>query len=74
MGRKTFGYITIKTYGGNPGDKTLGLHFKAKDPETAKFATAFINALAHGEDVDITAFTYKKLKNGKTRITITAPR
>jgi hypothetical protein len=74
MERKAFGYITTKTYGGKSGDKTFGIHFKAEDLETVKFATSLIKALAHGEDIDITAFTYKKLRNGKTRITITSPK
>lgn len=74
MGRKTFGYITAKTYGGDLGEKTLGIHFKAGDLEAIKLAASIMNALVHGEGIDITVFKYKKLSNGKTRITVTAPK
>ena len=74
MKRKSFSYVTTKVYGGKPGDKTVGIHFdKSEKSEVIKFARSILQAIEYGKGVDITAFTYKKLKNGKTSITVTAP-
>jgi len=71
--RKSFDYITTKVYGGKPEDKTLGIHFKAGDAQAVKMARAILQAIEYGNDIDITVFTYKLLKDGCVRITITSP-
>ena len=38
-----------------------------------KFSRAILQAVEHGKGVDITVYKYKPLKDGSTRITVTAP-
>ena len=71
--RKNFGYITTKVYGGKVDDKTVGIHFKASDKQAIKMARAILQAVEYGNSIDITIFTYKPLKDGTVRITVTAP-
>ena len=72
--RKTFGYITTKVYGGKADDKTVGIHLKAGDKQALKMVRAILQAIEYGKDIDITIFTYKPLKDGTVRITITSPK
>jgi len=72
--RKNFGYLTTKVYGGKAGQKTIGIHFNAGDTQAIKMARAIIEAVEYGKDIDITIFTYKPLKDGSVRITITSPK
>ena len=73
--RKNFGYLRTKVYGGKQGDKTVGIHF---DPENIggaiKMARGILQAIEYGKGIDITIFTYKPLKDGTTRVTVTAPK
>lgn len=72
--RKSFAYLSTKVYGGRPENKTLGIRFEPKDTDIAiKFSRAILQAVEHGKGVDITVFTYKPLKDGTTRVTVTAP-
>jgi len=72
--RKSFAYMSTKIYGGRQDNKTLGIRFDAKDKDNAiMFARAVLQAVEHGKGVDITVFTYKPLKNGTVRVTVTAP-
>lgn len=73
--RKSFAYLSTKVYGGKPIHKTLGIRFEPKDKDVAiKFARAILQAVEHGKGVDITVFTYKPLKDGSVRVTVTAPK
>jgi len=72
--RKNFGYVTTKVYGGKVGNKTVAIHFKAGDKQAIKMARAILQAVEHGKGVDITIFTYKPLKDGTVRITVTSPK
>jgi len=72
--RKNFAYLSTKVYGGRPENKTLAIRFDAKSRDIAiKFARAILQAVEHGRGVDVTVFTYKPLKDGTTRVTVTAP-
>ncbi len=73
--RKNFGYLTTKVHGGKPGDKTLGIHFVPRDVKQAtKMARAILQGIEHGKGIDVTIWTYKPLKDGSVRITITGPK
>lgn len=73
--RKSFAYLSTKVYGGRPENKTLGIRFEPKDRDKAiKFSRAVLQAVEHGKGVDITVFTYKPLKDGTVRVTVTAPK
>ncbi len=73
--RKNFAYLSTKVYGGRPENKTLGIRFVPKDKNNAiKFARAILQAVEYGKAIDITVFTYKPLKDGSVRVTITAPK
>jgi hypothetical protein len=73
--RKSFAYLSIKVYGGRPENKTLGIRFEPKDKDIAiKFSRAILQAVEYGKGVDITVFTYKPLKDGSVRVTVTAPK
>ncbi len=73
--RKSFAYFSTKIYGGKPGHKTLGIRFEPENKNDAiKFARAILQAVEHGKGVDITVFTYKPLKDGSVRVTVTAPK
>lgn len=53
----------------------MGIRFEPKDKNNAiKFSRAILQAVEHGKGVDITVFTYKPLKDGSVRVTITAPK
>ena len=68
--RKSFCYLTTKVYQGN---KTLGIRFEPEqDKEAVRFARAILQAIEHGRGVDVTIFTYKPLKSGLVRVTVTA--
>jgi len=72
--RKTFAYLSTKIYGGRPENKTLAIRFDIKSCDLAiKFARAILQGVEHGKGVDITVFTYKPLKDGTIRVTVTAP-
>jgi len=72
--RKSFAYLSTKVYGGRQDNKTLGIRFEPKDKDLAiKFARGILQSVEHGKGVDITVFTYKPLKDGTVRITVTAP-
>jgi len=74
MKRKCFGYITTKMSGGKEEHKTLGINFKPGDSDSALvLARAVLQAIEHGKGVDITIYKSEPLKNGKIRITVTAP-
>jgi len=71
--RKNFAYLSTKIYGGRPENKTLGIIFEPKDKDMAiKFSRAILQAVEYGKGVDITVFTYKPLKDGSVRVTVTA--
>lgn len=73
--RKNFAYLSTKVYGGRPENKTLGIRFEPKDNDLAiRFSRAILQAVEHGKGVDITVFTYKPLKDGSVRVTVTAPK
>ncbi len=73
--RKNFGYLTAKVYAGKPGAKTVGIHIDRKSYQGALLmARAILAAIEYGKGVDITLWTSKPLKDGSTRITITAPK
>lgn len=73
--RKNFAYLSTKVYGGKPENKTLGIRFEPKDKDLAiKLSRAILQAVEHGKGVDITVFTYKPLKDGSVRVTVTAPK
>ena len=73
--RKSFAYLSTKVYGGRPENKTLGIRFEPANKDNAiKFARAILQAVEHGNGVDITVFRYKPLKDGSVRITVTAPK
>lgn len=70
--RKNFGYLTTKVY---QGKKTIGIHFESADiKQCLKLARGILQAIEHGKGLDITIFTYKPLKDGTTRVTVTAPK
>ncbi len=73
--RKSFAYLSTKIYGGRPENKTLAIRFEPKDKDLGiRFARAVLQAVEHGKGVDITIFTYKPLRNGTVRVTVTAPK
>ena len=73
--RKNFAYLSTKVYGGRPENKTLAIRFEPKNKEGAiKLSRAILQAVEHGKGVDITVFTYKPLKDGTVRVTVTAPK
>jgi len=73
--RKSFCYLTTKIYGGKPNNKTLGIHFGSKDRiKIVQLARAILQAIEYDNGLDITVFIYQPLKDGSTRVTITAPK
>jgi hypothetical protein len=73
--RRNFAYLSTKVYGGRPENKTLAIRFEPKDKDIAiRFSRAILQAVEHGKGVDITVFTYKPLKDGSVRVTVTAPK
>jgi len=73
--RKSFAYLTTKVYGGRQEHKTIGIRFEPQNShEAIKFARAILQAVEYGKGVDITIFTYKPLKDGSVRVTVTAPK
>jgi hypothetical protein len=72
--RKKFCYIATKIYGGRDENKTLGIHFEPEDNDQALImARALLQAIEHNKGVDITIFKYRPLKDGRVRVTVTAP-
>lgn len=73
--RKSFAYLSTKVYEGRPENKTLAIRFEPKNKDLAiRFSRAILQAVEHGKGVDITVFTYKPLKDGSVRVTVTAPK
>lgn len=73
--RKSFAYLSTKVYGGRPENKTLGIRFESKDKDLAiKFVRGILQAVEHDKGIDITVFRYKPLKDGRVRVTVTAPK
>lgn len=71
--KKSFCCVTPKVYGGKPGDKTLVIHFNARDRlQAIKLARAVFQAVAYGKGIDLTVFTSKPLKTGLVKVTVTA--
>lgn len=73
-GKKKFCTVTTRIVG-KLDDKTMAIHFSAKDRTKAiKFASGVFQALAHGKGIDITFSHQKTLKTKMVKITIAAPK